>query len=117
MLAIENQLAVVFRRNQASPESLGNQPRRRTEKMNRRISLRIGASMAALTFGILLVAPGRGHAQTPGAERRDSRQDAREAGRDAKEECKDANGKRIDCRQEKRDVKQGGAPEAAPAAP
>ena len=84
--------------------------------MNRRISLRAGASMAALAFGILLIAPVRGYAETQGGERRD-------AGRDAKKECKDAGGNRIDCRQEKRDVKHGGsqeapaAPQAAPAAP
>ena len=65
--------------------------------------------MAALAFGILLIAPVRGHAETQGGERRG-------AGRDAKEECKDAGGNRIDCRQEKRDVKHG-APQAAPAAP
>jgi hypothetical protein len=85
--------------------------------MNRRISFRVGTSMAALAFGILLIAPVRGYAQTQGGERRDDRQDGRNAGRDAKEECKDAGGKRIDCRQEKRDVKHGGAPQAAPAAP
>ena len=84
--------------------------------MNRKISFRVGASMAALAFGILLIAPVRGHAQTQGKERRDERQGGRDAGRDAKKECKDAGGKRIDCRQEKRDVKHG-APQAAPAAP
>lgn len=85
--------------------------------MNRRISFRVGASIAALAFGTLFTAPVRCYAETQGGERRDERQDGRDAGRDAKEECKDAGGKRIHCRQEKRDVKHGGAPQAAPAAP
>ena len=81
--------------------------------MNRRISFRVGASIAALTLGILFIAPVRGYAQSQGAERRDERQGAQDAGRDAKEECRDAGGKRIDCGQQKRDVKQG-APQGAP---
>jgi hypothetical protein len=91
--------------------------------MNSRIAFRVGSSIAALTLCALFTAPGRGYAETQGGERRDDRQDSRGAGRDAKEECKDAGGKRIDCRQQKRDVKHGGsqdapaAPQAAPAAP
>jgi hypothetical protein len=70
-------------------------------------------------LGAVLTAPLPGYAETQGSERREDRRDDREAGRDAKQECKDANGKRIDCRQEKRDVKhgEGGAAPAVDAAP
>ena len=81
--------------------------------MYRRFSYRVGASMLALALGAVLTAPLPSYAQTGGMDRRDDRQEDRQDGRDAKDECKDANGNRIDCRQEKRDVKHGGAGEAA----
>jgi hypothetical protein len=87
--------------------------------MNRRISFRVGASIAALAFGTLFITPVRVYAQSQGAERRDERQGAqdtrqqgRDAAQDAKEECRDAGGKLIDCRQQKQDVKQGARQDA-----
>ena len=83
----------------------------------RRFNGRLMLSILTFALGAVLAAPLPSHAETQGSERREDRRDDREAGRDAKQECKDANGNRIDCRQEKRDIKHGGgeaAPDAAP---
>ena len=67
----------------------------------------IGAVAVLATSGFTFVTST--YAQTQGSERRDDRRDTRSEARGAKQECKagDENS-RAECRQEKRDVKQGG---------
>jgi len=86
--------------------------------MNRIIVRLGGLTIALLVAAALVGAPIPGRAQTPGMEHRQTRrgnrddaratrQEGRHAGRDAKQDCKDAGGNRMDCRQQKRAVKQG----------
>jgi hypothetical protein len=87
--------------------------------MNRRIGRDAGIPIVVLAAAALLILPMRGWAQTQGMERRQNRDDARatrqagrHAARDAKQECKDAGGNRIDCRHQKREMKQDARGEA-----
>lgn len=88
----------------------------RSGKMNRRVGLRIGATILTLAVG-LLVAPAPGYSDTQGNVRREDRRDDRQGGRDTrqtgrqdardvKDACKDTGDSRAECRQDKRDVKQ-----------
>jgi len=90
--------------------------------MNRRGHCRAGISLVILAAAALL-APVPGYAQTQGMERRQhrrhnrddaraTRQQGRHDARDAKQACKDAGGNRIDCRQQKREMKQDARGEA-----
>jgi hypothetical protein len=83
--------------------------------MNRTISLRAG--VFAVTLAAIVVGPVPGYAQTPGMDRRqdrrqdrgdarDTRQTGRQTGRDAKAACRDAGGNPVECRQQKRAMKQ-----------
>jgi len=86
--------------------------------MDRSIRRGAGVSIAILTAATLLISmPLPGYAQTPGMERRqhrrqnrddarETRQSGRHAARDAKQACKDAGGRPIDCRHQKREMKQ-----------
>ena len=91
--------------------------------MNRSIRRGAWISTVVLAAALLLPSPMPGHAQTQGMERRQgrrqnrddaraTRQEGRHAGRDAKQECKDAGGNRIDCRHQKREMKQDSRGEA-----
>ncbi len=83
--------------------------------MNR--SIRCGAGISIVALAVLLLSPMPGYSQTQSMERRQTRrqnrddaratrQAGRHAGRDAKQDCKDAGGNRIDCRPQKREMKQ-----------
>lgn len=81
--------------------------------MKRSIRCGPGISIVIPAVAVLLLSPIPGYSQTQGMERRQNRDDARatrqagrHAARDAKQECKDAGGNRIDCRQQKREMKQ-----------
>jgi hypothetical protein len=74
-------------------------------------------SIAVLAAAALLSSTAPGHGQTQGMERRQkrrenrddaraTRQEGRHTARDAKQACKDAVGNRIDCRHQKREIKQ-----------
>ena len=84
--------------------------------MKRRMRRGTGISSMVLAAAVLL-SPMAGYAQTQGTERRQNRRENRDdarattqagrhAARDAKQECKDAGGNRIDCRHQKREIKQ-----------
>ncbi|OLC65637.1 MAG: hypothetical protein AUH79_07220 [Betaproteobacteria bacterium 13_1_40CM_4_64_4] len=90
----------------------------RRNSMNRKIDLRVGVLSLAFVATGMLAAPAPGYSQTTGMERRenrrqdrqgarDTRQTGREVGREAKHACRDAGGNPVECRQEKRAVKQG----------
>jgi hypothetical protein len=85
--------------------------------MKRSIRCGPGISIVIPAVAVLLLSPIPGYSQTQGMERRQerrqnrddaraTRQAGRHAARDAKQECKDAGGNRIDCRQQKREMKQ-----------
>ena len=86
--------------------------------MIRNIALRTGVLGMALASTGLLATAGPGRAQTPGMVRRQdrrgdrddaraTRQQGRHTARDTKQACRDAGGHPIDCRQQKRGVRQG----------
>ena len=85
--------------------------------MNERTRRRMGISIAALAAAVLALPPTPGFGQTPGLERRQNRRETRDDARatrqqgrhdarDAKQACKDAGGNPMDCRQQKREMKQ-----------
>ena len=86
--------------------------------MNRTIALRVGVLGVALASTGLLATAVPGRAQTPGMDRRQdrrsdrddaraTRQEGRHDARDTKQACRDAGGHPIECRQQKRGVRQG----------
>jgi hypothetical protein len=79
-------------------------------------AFRVSAAALALLMTGLAVAPA--YAQTEGMNRRNDRRNARQSGRAAKNTCKAGDEKtRMECRHEKRAVKNGNRPVAKGSTP